>query len=72
MGTAEGRDGELKTCWTKPLYESSAYGFSILDLSVSGGGRESAGVLWVRVEGEPSSLLLRIDKMGVGTTGVGR
>ncbi|HTF69431.1 MAG TPA: hypothetical protein VK638_42805, partial [Edaphobacter sp.] len=26
---AEGRGGELKTGWTKPLYETSSYGFSI-------------------------------------------
>jgi hypothetical protein len=36
VGTAERRDGELKTYWTKPLYESSVYGFSIVDLSPSG------------------------------------
>ncbi|HTF63341.1 MAG TPA: hypothetical protein VK638_11605, partial [Edaphobacter sp.] len=29
---AEGRGGELKTGWTKPLYETSSYGFSIVDL----------------------------------------
>ena len=36
VGTAERRDGERKTCWTKPLYESPVYGFSIVDLTVSG------------------------------------
>ena len=36
VGRAERRDGELKTCLTKALHESPVYGFSIVDLSVSG------------------------------------
>ena len=36
---AEGRGGELKTCWTKPLYDTASYAFSIVDLPSSGVGK---------------------------------
>jgi hypothetical protein len=71
FGTAERRAGELKTCWIKPLHKSSVYGFSIVDLSPGGRGEEGVGLLWVRAEGKPLSFLLQIDKIGLGTTGVG-
>ncbi len=43
---AEGRGGELKTCWTKPLYDTASYAFSIVDLPSSGVGKTEVGLLW--------------------------
>jgi hypothetical protein len=68
FGTAERRDGELKTCWTKPLHKSSVYGFSIVDLSPGRRGEEGAGLLWLQAEGKPLSFLLRVDKIGAVIT----
>jgi hypothetical protein len=36
---AEGRGGELKTGWTKPLYDTSSYAFSIVNLPSGGVGK---------------------------------
>jgi hypothetical protein len=71
VGTAERRDGELKTCWTKPPHESSVYGFSMATYVRGLRWRGSAGLSWVQVNSEASSFLVRIDKIGLGTTGVG-
>ena len=71
VGTGERRDGELKTYWTKPRDKSSVYGFSIVDLSPGRRGEEGVGLLWVRAEGKSLSFLLRFDKIGLVTTGVG-
>jgi hypothetical protein len=43
---AEGRGGELKTYWTKPLYDTSSYAFSIVDLPSAGVGKTEAGFFW--------------------------
>ena len=44
---AEGRGGELKTCWTKPLYDTASYAFSMIDLPSSGFEKTEVGLLRV-------------------------
>jgi hypothetical protein len=68
VGTGERRDGELKTCWTKPLHKSSVYGFSMVR-RISGQASEGRvlGCCWMRVKGNRPWFSLRIDKIIVGT-----